>query len=58
MKENAAIEKVDLAVAVDNQSAKALYESLGFIQYGEYKEALKIANGYVDEIYMSLELEH
>lgn len=57
IKENAAIEKVDLAVAVDNQSAKALYESLGFIQYGEYKKALKIADGYVDEVYMSLELE-
>ncbi|MDR0136997.1 GNAT family N-acetyltransferase [Metabacillus idriensis] len=56
IRENAAIEKIDLAVAVDNHGAKALYESLGFVQFGEYTEALKLADGYVDEVYMCLEL--
>lgn len=54
--ENTAIERVDLVVSIDNRKAISLYESLGFIPYGEYKKALKLDEGYVDEAYMALEL--
>lgn len=54
--ENTAIERVDLAVSIDNAKAITLYESLGFDTYGKYKRALKLDNGYVDEAYMALDL--
>jgi len=54
--DHTAIEKIDLAVSIDNVKAIALYESLGFVTYGQYKKALKLDKGYADEAYMALEL--
>ncbi|KEZ52697.1 MULTISPECIES: GNAT family N-acetyltransferase [Metabacillus] len=57
IKENPAIEKADLAVGAENKGAIALYRSLGFVQYGEYANALKVDGEYVDELYMTLALK-
>ncbi|MCM3586000.1 GNAT family N-acetyltransferase [Mesobacillus maritimus] len=49
------IEQINLTVVSTNQSAKALYESMGFRVYGTEIRALKLANEtYLDENYMVL----
>jgi ribosomal protein S18 acetylase RimI-like enzyme len=43
-----------LAVAVGQDSAKQLYESLGFEVYGREPRAIKLGDRYVDEELMVL----
>ncbi|HXH68653.1 MAG TPA: GNAT family N-acetyltransferase [Candidatus Limnocylindrales bacterium] len=50
------VEQLQLAVVSTNQPAIQLYQSLGFLQYGLEKNALKHHGAYSDEILMSLDL--
>jgi len=50
------LEQLYLAVAVGQDSAKRLYESLSFEVYGREHHAIKIGNTYVDEDLMVLRL--
>ncbi|GAE25275.1 acetyltransferase [Halalkalibacter wakoensis JCM 9140] len=52
------IEQLQLVVAMPNEKAKQLYESLGFYVYGFEKRALKVNGEYIDEEYMMRELEN
>lgn len=46
------VELVQLTVTVANDPARALYRSLGFVDYGLEERALKFADRYVDEALM------
>lgn len=48
------IEQINLTVVSTNVSAKRLYDSLGFEQFGVEKRALKLGQAYFDEIHMVL----
>ena len=50
------IELLHLAVVSGNESARRLYASLGFLQYGIEKKALKQDGRYYDEILMAKDL--
>lgn len=50
------LEEVTLSVVSTNQSAKRLYQSLGFGVYGLEKRALKVGKEYYDEELMALRL--
>jgi ribosomal protein S18 acetylase RimI-like enzyme len=50
------VEQLLLAVAVGQDRAKGLYESLGFEVYGREPRAIKIGNTYIDEDLMALRL--
>ncbi|WP_105616751.1 GNAT family N-acetyltransferase [Vallitalea okinawensis] len=52
------VEQLELDVVVDNERAKAMYESFGFEVTGKIKNSLKYAdNTYADEYSMMLMLE-
>ncbi|MCT4471550.1 GNAT family N-acetyltransferase [Bosea spartocytisi] len=46
------VEQVTLKVVTDNVAAIALYEAMGFKTYGIEPKALKVGNGYADELLM------
>lgn len=48
------LKKVDLSVEASRDSAKRLYSSMGFQQWGREKFAMQIDGKYYDEEYMSL----
>jgi ribosomal protein S18 acetylase RimI-like enzyme len=50
------VELIQLAVVSDNESARRLYDRLGFVQYGVEKKSLKQDGHYYDEILMAKEL--
>ena len=50
------MEQIVLSVATTQTAAIALYESLGFRAFGTEPRALKIEDGYVDQISMMLEI--
>jgi ribosomal protein S18 acetylase RimI-like enzyme len=50
------LEQLYLSVISQNETAKALYESVGFKTYGVEERALKLEDGYLDEAFMSLKL--
>ncbi len=50
------LERIGLAVVSDNEPARKLYGSLGFVVYGVEKHALKYNGQYYDEDYMVLNL--
>jgi ribosomal protein S18 acetylase RimI-like enzyme len=50
------VELLQLSVVSDNEQARRLYASLGFIQYGVEKHSLKQRGRYYDEILMALDL--
>lgn len=52
---NPQIEKVELQVRSSNERARALYQSLGFVEEGRKTRRLKIGpNQYLDDVYMAL----
>lgn len=51
------VELIQLSVVSENEAALRLYASLGFVEYGIEKHALKQDGRYYDEIYMAKELE-
>ena len=51
------LEQVLLGVVVTQTAARRLYESLGFRVYGREPRAVKIAEEYLDEEFMVLELK-
>ena len=53
----AGLERITLIVAKGQTAARSLYSSLGFASYGLEPHALKIDDTYVDDEYMSLELD-
>jgi RimJ/RimL family protein N-acetyltransferase len=48
------LNRIELTVLADNQAARALYESLGFVAEGQKRQALFKAGRYVDVILMGL----
>src|SRR5689334_3959620 len=50
------LEQIELAVSAEQDSAKRLYQSLGFRCYGREVHALKMGNEYVDYDLMMLRL--
>jgi ribosomal protein S18 acetylase RimI-like enzyme len=50
------VEVIQLSVISDNQAARRLYTSLGFVEYGLEKDSLKQNGRYYDEILMALDL--
>ena len=46
------VEQVNLAVERGNMHARRLYTSLGFVEYGLEKNALKIGDRYFDDVLM------
>lgn len=53
-KQNKGLEQINLCVVVGNQSAKKLYESVGFNVYGIERRALKHNGIYYDEELMTM----
>ena len=51
------IELIQLSVVADNHEARRLYASLGFVEYGLEKKALKQDGRYYDEVHMAKELQ-
>jgi ribosomal protein S18 acetylase RimI-like enzyme len=52
---NPRVEKVELQVRSSNESAIALYRSLGFVEEGRKTRRIKIGpNEYLDDVYMAL----
>ena len=45
-----------LGVVVTQITARRLYESLGFVEYGREPDAVKIGDDYYDEVFMLLKL--
>jgi len=45
-----------LSVVSENEQARRLYASLGFVEYGLEKKALKQDGRYYDEVHMAKEL--
>jgi RimJ/RimL family protein N-acetyltransferase len=50
------VELLQLAVVSDNEPARRLYASLGFVEYGIERKALKQDDRYYDEILMAKDL--
>jgi ribosomal protein S18 acetylase RimI-like enzyme len=50
------VEVIQLSVVKENERARGLYASLGFIEYGVEKNSLKQRGHYYDEILMALDL--
>src|SRR5690349_9122692 len=50
------LEQIELAVSTEQQAARRLYESFGFVRYGREEHALKIGTEYVDYDLMMLRL--
>jgi ribosomal protein S18 acetylase RimI-like enzyme len=50
------VELIQLKVVSDNQEARRLYASLGFVEYGVEKNGLKYGGRYYDEILMAKDL--
>jgi len=50
------LEQILISVTTAQSAAQSLYRSLGFVSFGVEPRALKIANRYVDEQYMVLEI--
>jgi ribosomal protein S18 acetylase RimI-like enzyme len=50
------VELIQLTVVSENKPARALYESLGFSEYGLEKNALKQGGRYFDEVLMAKRL--
>lgn len=53
-RQDTSLEQIQLAVAVSQQAAHALYRSLGFTVFGTEPHALKVGTQYVDEHHMIL----
>ena len=51
------VEVIQLSVISDNQPARRLYGSLGFVEYGLERDSLKQNGRYYDEILMALDLK-
>jgi ribosomal protein S18 acetylase RimI-like enzyme len=49
------VEVIQLTVVVGNETARRLYASLGFEEYGVEKKALKSSDRYFDEILMAMD---
>lgn len=47
------VELIQLGVVSDNESARRLYERLGFVEYGVERKALKQDGRYYDEVLMA-----
>jgi ribosomal protein S18 acetylase RimI-like enzyme len=50
------VELIQLTVVRDNQRARTLYASLGFVDYGIERHALKQGGRYYDEVLMAKDL--
>ncbi len=50
------IEQMILTVAAENSRARRLYERWGFSVYGTEPRAIKLADGYMDELLMQCRL--
>jgi RimJ/RimL family protein N-acetyltransferase len=50
------IEQVILTLAADNERARRLYQRWGFSAYGIEPRAIKVSDGYLDEVLMSCRL--
>ena len=50
------VELIQLAVVRDNEQARRLYTSLGFVDYGLERNALKQDGRYYDEVLMAKNL--
>jgi RimJ/RimL family protein N-acetyltransferase len=50
------VEIIQLAVVSDNEPARRLYASLGFVEYGIERKALKQDGRYYDEVLMAKDL--
>jgi ribosomal protein S18 acetylase RimI-like enzyme len=50
------VELIQLAVVQDNEQARRLYASLGFLEYGLEKHALKQDGRYYDDVLMAKDL--
>lgn len=50
------VELLQLAVVSENEAARRLYASLGFVEYGIERKALKQGGRYYDEILMAKDL--
>src|ERR1700692_2527423 len=50
------VELIQLAVVQDNEQARRLYASLGFLEYGLEKNALKRDGRYYDDVLMAKDL--
>jgi ribosomal protein S18 acetylase RimI-like enzyme len=50
------VELIQLSVVSDNEGARRLYASLGFVEYGLEKKSLKQDGRYYDEILMAKDL--
>ena len=55
-KENGQTEILHLGVKADNETAIKLYEKMGFVVIGRYKNFFKVQDKYYDEILMNLYL--
>lgn len=49
------VELIQLSVVSDNEAARRLYESAGFVQFGIEPKALKYGDRYYDEVHMALD---
>jgi RimJ/RimL family protein N-acetyltransferase len=49
------VELIQLSVVKENQSARRLYESAGFLEFGVEKNASKYGDEYYDEALMALD---
>jgi RimJ/RimL family protein N-acetyltransferase len=49
-----AVDRIDLGVAVDNETAIGCYRKLGFVQVGLWPQALTTATGTIDVCWMTL----
>jgi GNAT superfamily N-acetyltransferase len=50
------LEQIVLAANAADPKATSLYRRVGFVAWGQEPHALKIGNGYVDDVHMTLEL--
>jgi ribosomal protein S18 acetylase RimI-like enzyme len=50
------LELIQLSVVRDNEQARSLYASLGFLEYGVEKNSLKQGDRYYDEVLMAKDL--
>jgi GNAT superfamily N-acetyltransferase len=51
------VELIQLSVVRENRSARNLYESVGFLEFGMELKALKQGDKYYDEVHMALDFE-
>jgi RimJ/RimL family protein N-acetyltransferase len=50
------VEVLQLSVVSENEGARRLYASLGFVEYGIERKALKQGGRYYDEVLMAKDL--